>query len=129
MTLEETQKEYQQLKEQLEQVQVESNNKMEEMDQVDRECQDLESEIASSNKLQASKREQAAAQRSGLCIAVLPCCHQIGAYGLKPPLDVNCRDDLGALGALGAILLHVFISSGPLGYFSILCSGLQQDDT
>lgn len=61
LTLEEIHKEYEQLNEQLEQVQAASNDKMAEMDHVVRECQNLESEIARSNKEQASKREQAAA--------------------------------------------------------------------
>ena len=44
----------------------------------------------------------------------------------KPPLNDNRRDDLGAL---GAIILYVFICSGALHHFSILCSGVQQDNT
>jgi hypothetical protein len=44
----------------------------------------------------------------------------------KPPLDDNRRNDLGAL---GAIILYVLFSSWPLRHFSILCSGVQQDDT
>lgn len=60
LTLEEIHKENHQLAAQLEQAQAESNVQMDEMDQVVRECQELESEIARSNKLQASKREKAA---------------------------------------------------------------------
>jgi hypothetical protein len=40
----------------------------------------------------------------------------------KPQLDDNRRDYLGAL---RAIILYLFISSGPLWHFSILCSGVQ----
>jgi chromosome segregation ATPase len=48
-----------QLQEQLNEVQLESNIKMEEYDKIAKECQELESDIARSNKLQASKREEA----------------------------------------------------------------------
>jgi len=60
LTLEEIHKENEQLNEQLAEVQAHSNDKMDEIDHVVRECQDLEGEIARSNKLQASKREEAA---------------------------------------------------------------------
>jgi kinetochore protein Nuf2 len=59
LTLEELHGENAQLQAQLDQVQAESNMKMEEYDMVAKECQELESEIARSNKLQASKREEA----------------------------------------------------------------------
>lgn len=61
MTLEEIHKEHEQLSKQLDLVQQESSVKIEEIDFVVRECQDLESEIAVSNKAQAAKREEAAA--------------------------------------------------------------------
>jgi kinetochore protein Nuf2 len=61
LTLEEIHKEHQQLNEQLQEAQAESNVQMEELDQVVTECEHLESEIARSNKEQASKRENAAA--------------------------------------------------------------------
>jgi chromosome segregation ATPase len=61
LTLEEIHKEHQQLDEQLQEAQAESNVQMEELDQVVTECEHLESEIARSNKEQASKRENAAA--------------------------------------------------------------------
>jgi kinetochore protein Nuf2 len=59
LTLEELHAENAQLQEQLDQVHAESTAKMEEYDRVAKECQELESEIARSNKLQASKREEA----------------------------------------------------------------------
>jgi len=61
LQLEELYKENEQLTLQHEQVQAESAEKMEEMDKVIAECQYLESEIARCNKLQAAKREEAAA--------------------------------------------------------------------
>ncbi|KAG7348039.1 Nuf2 family protein [Nitzschia inconspicua] len=51
--------ENEELRRQLEEVQAESSIKMEEFDRVAKECQELESDIARSNKLQASKREEA----------------------------------------------------------------------
>jgi kinetochore protein Nuf2 len=59
-TLEEIHSEHAQLSEHLQEVQVESQDKMEQMDKVIGECQNLETEIARNNKLQASKRELAA---------------------------------------------------------------------
>mmetsp|Transcript_51113 Transcript_51113/g.105136 ORF Transcript_51113/g.105136 Transcript_51113/m.105136 type:complete len:462 (+) Transcript_51113:70-1455(+) len=59
MTLEELHAENAQLQEQLNMVLAESDKKMEEFDIVAKECQELESDIARSNKLQASKREEA----------------------------------------------------------------------
>lgn len=59
MTLEELHAENGQLQEQLNIVLAESDQKMEEFDMVAKECQELESDIARSNKLQASKREEA----------------------------------------------------------------------
>ena len=58
--LQEVHNEHELLVEQLQKTQLESRVKMEEIDVVVRECQDLESEIAKSNKVQASKREEAA---------------------------------------------------------------------
>jgi len=59
VTLEELHAENAQLQEQLNIVLAESDQKMEEFDMLAKECQELESEIARSNKLQASKREEA----------------------------------------------------------------------
>lgn len=59
-TLEEIHSEHAQLSEHLQEVQVESQDKMDQMDKVMGECQELETEIARNNKLQASKRELAA---------------------------------------------------------------------
>jgi kinetochore protein Nuf2 len=61
LQLEETFQENAQLTLQHEQVQAESAEKMDEMDKVIAECHHLESEIARCNKLQAAKREEAAA--------------------------------------------------------------------
>jgi kinetochore protein Nuf2 len=58
--LQEVHNEHELLVEQLQKTQLESRVKMDEIDTVVRACQDLESEIAKSNKLQASKREEAA---------------------------------------------------------------------
>ncbi|KAL3936203.1 MAG: hypothetical protein SGARI_002658 [Bacillariaceae sp.] len=52
-------KENEELGEHLGLVEAESTLKMEEFDRVSKQCQELESEIAKSNKLQASKREEA----------------------------------------------------------------------
>ena len=60
-TLQEVEKENAVLMDQRDQVQEESAEKMMEMDKVIAECQHLEGEIARCNKLQASKREEAAA--------------------------------------------------------------------
>lgn len=59
--LQEVHQEHELLVKQLQQTQQESNDKMKEIDAVVKECQELEAEIARSNKLQASKREEAAA--------------------------------------------------------------------
>ena len=59
VTLEELHVENAQLQEQLNITLAESDKKMDEFDAVAKECQELESEIARSNKLQASKREEA----------------------------------------------------------------------
>jgi len=59
VTLEELHAENVQLQEQLNIVLAESDQKMQEFDLVANECQELESDIARSNKLQASKREEA----------------------------------------------------------------------
>lgn len=59
ITLEELHSENAQLQEQLNEVSTESDKKMEEYDKIAKECQELESDIARSNKLQASKREEA----------------------------------------------------------------------
>jgi len=58
--LQEVHNEHELLSEQLQKTQLDSRAKMEEIDVVVRACQDLESEIARSNKVQASKREEAA---------------------------------------------------------------------
>jgi kinetochore protein Nuf2 len=58
--LQEVHNEHELLVEQLQKTQLESSVKMDEIDSVVRACQDLESEIAKSNKVQASKREEAA---------------------------------------------------------------------
>ena len=59
-TLEEIHKENRQLNEQLEQVHADSHARLEALDKVVKECQDLESEITRNSKLQAAKRENAA---------------------------------------------------------------------
>ena len=59
VTLEELHGENEQLQEQLNMALTESDKKMEEFDVLAKECQELESDIARSNKLQASKREEA----------------------------------------------------------------------
>ncbi|KAL3914608.1 MAG: hypothetical protein SGARI_000033 [Bacillariaceae sp.] len=57
--LEKLHEENAEVREQLNQVEAESSIKMEEFDKVARQCHELEVEIARSNKLQASKREEA----------------------------------------------------------------------
>lgn len=59
VTLEELHEENAQLQEQLNITLADSDKKMVEFDMVSKECQELESGIARSNKLQASKREEA----------------------------------------------------------------------
>ena len=59
LSLEEIQAENEQLRVCLNETMAESDKKMDEYDVVAKECQDLESDIARSNKLQASKREEA----------------------------------------------------------------------
>lgn len=59
VTLEELHAESAQLQEALDIALADSDKKMEEYDMVAKQCQELESEIARSNKLQASKREEA----------------------------------------------------------------------
>ena len=59
LALEEINQENALLNEQLEKTKMESNNKFQEMDQVERDCEELEIEIARNNKLQAAKREEA----------------------------------------------------------------------
>jgi len=59
VALEELHGEQTQLQEQLNMAMRESDKKLQEFDSVAKECQELESEIAKSNKLQASKREEA----------------------------------------------------------------------
>jgi kinetochore protein Nuf2 len=60
LTLEEIHKEQEHLQASLDQALSTNNGHMDELDILVGECQDLESEIARSNKLQASKREKAA---------------------------------------------------------------------
>ena len=59
VSIEEIQAENAQLQDHLNATLAESDKKMDEFDMVAKECQELESEIARSNKLQASKREEA----------------------------------------------------------------------
>ena len=59
VTLEELHGEHEQLQEQLNSAMADSDKKMDEYDALAKECQELESGIARSNKLQASKREEA----------------------------------------------------------------------
>lgn len=47
------------LNKQFEAIKMESNHKFQEMDEVERDCEELEIEIARNNKLQAAKREEA----------------------------------------------------------------------
>ena len=60
LTLEEIHKEHEALTDQLEHVQAKSSQKLEQVKQVQGECEELEGEIARHNKLQAAKRELAA---------------------------------------------------------------------
>ena len=59
LALEEINQENALLNEQFEATKLESNTKFQEMDEVERECEELEIEIARNNKLQAAKREEA----------------------------------------------------------------------
>lgn len=59
LALEEINQENALLNEQFETTKMESNTKFQEMDEVERECEELEIEIARNNKLQAAKREEA----------------------------------------------------------------------
>jgi kinetochore protein Nuf2 len=59
LALEEINQENALLNGQLEKTKIESNTKFQEMDQVERDCEELEIEIARNNKLQAAKREEA----------------------------------------------------------------------
>jgi uncharacterized coiled-coil DUF342 family protein len=59
MALEEVNDENVQLSEQLAAVQMDSNEKNKEMEEVEHECQELEIEIARNNKVQSAKREEA----------------------------------------------------------------------
>lgn len=59
LALEEINQENALLNEQFEAIKMESNIKFSEMDEVERECEELEIEIARNNKLQAAKREEA----------------------------------------------------------------------
>ena len=59
LALEEINQENALLNEQFETTKLESNTKFQEMDEVERECEELEIEIARNNKLQAAKREEA----------------------------------------------------------------------
>jgi chromosome segregation ATPase len=59
LALEEINQENALLNEQFEATKMESNHKFQEMDEVERECEELEIEIARNNKLQAAKREEA----------------------------------------------------------------------
>jgi chromosome segregation ATPase len=59
LALEETNEENSQLNEQLSAAQMESNDKMREMEVVEQECEELEVEIGRNNKVQTAKREEA----------------------------------------------------------------------
>jgi len=59
LELEEANQENALLSEQFEATKMESNTKFQEMDEVERECEELEIEIARNNKLQAARREEA----------------------------------------------------------------------
>jgi chromosome segregation ATPase len=56
--LEEVNEEHSQLSAQFESIQIDSENKFQEMEDVQQECEELEMEIARNNKLQAAKREE-----------------------------------------------------------------------
>ena len=58
LALEEVNQENALLNEQFETTKMESNHKFQEMDEMERECEELEIEIARNNKLQAAKREE-----------------------------------------------------------------------